>query len=233
MKFNILVNIFLTLAFAITTWTVQSEQTDEDNATTGTTNLVDTLTSTQTNAVTTIDNTNATNTTAGAETDEDYKIAPQDILVIDVFGEKDLSNREFRVSANGDISFPLIGEVKVANLTASQVNKKLVELLKDGYFVDPQVTVAVKEYSKRLVSVFGEVYKPGAIELPGEQKWTIVEAIAQAGGLKTTANKKKIKFTRNGKTQIFDFNELVNSKDPAKKIYLQPGDHIEVPQTLF
>lgn len=161
-----------------------------------------------------------------------YLIAPQDILIVDVFGEKELS-REFKVEANGEITYPLLGVVKVGGMPTTEAESKLKELLAKDYLVDPQVTVTVKEYRKRIITVVGEVTKPGAFELPGEQKWTILDAIGQAGGPTKAANKKRIQFTRRGKTQEFKIEDLQMITDPDQVIWLEPGDSVNVPQTVW
>ena len=106
---------------------------------------------------------------AAAQARADYRIAPNDIIVVDVFGEKDLS-REFRVSGTGTINYYFLGEVQVAGRTTSEVREDLTTRLNKDYLVDPQVTVDVKEYRVREVFVNGQVNKPGAISLTGEQE---------------------------------------------------------------
>lgn len=161
-----------------------------------------------------------------------YLVAPQDILVIDVFGERELS-REFKVEANGHITYPLLGAVKVEGITTSEVEETIKQRLGQDYLVDPQVTVTVKEYRRRVITVMGEVMKPGAFDLPGEQKWTILDAIGQAGGPTKGANKNKIQFTRRGRTQEFRIDDLKKVEDPEKTIWLEPGDSINIPQTVW
>lgn len=160
----------------------------------------------------------------------DYKIAPHDIIVIDVFGEKDLS-REFRVTATGTINYYFLGEVKVAGKTTSEVREKLTEDLNRDYLVEPQVTVDVKEYRVREVFVNGQVNKPGAITLTGEQELNILGALFRAGGLTPRASENKIKFTRPGmKERVLSLDQL---KDPRNNIPLLPGDIIEVGDKLL
>jgi protein involved in polysaccharide export with SLBB domain len=166
----------------------------------------------------------------GAQVRSDYKIAPNDIIIIDVFGEKDFS-REFRVSATGTINYYFLKEVKVAGKTTSEVREMLTEMLDKDYLVDPQVAVDVKEYRVREVFVNGQVNKAGSVLLTGEQDLDILGAIARAGGLTTKANDKKIKFTRPGHPEkVFSLDQL---KDPKNNILLQPGDFIEIPEKLF
>src|SRR5438445_11475262 len=105
----------------------------------------------------------------------DHKVAPLDVIIIDVVGEKDLS-KELRVSSSGTITFPFLGSLEVKGKTPAEVENLLKEKLGKDYLVDPQVIVTVKEYRSRTVSVIGQVNKPGVIALPGEQKIGILEA---------------------------------------------------------
>ena len=160
----------------------------------------------------------------------DYKIAPNDIIVIDVLGEKDLS-KEFRVSATGTINYYFLGEVIVAGKTTSEVREQLTTDLNRDYLVEPQVTVDVKEYRVREVFVNGQVNKPGAIPLTGEQELNILGALSRAGGFTPRASENKIKFTRPGQRErTFTFDQL---KDPRNNIVLLPGDIIEVGDKLL
>ncbi len=163
----------------------------------------------------------------------DYKIAPQDILSIDVFNEKDLTKDQLRVSAKGEISFPLLKTVRVAGKTPAEVEEFIQMLLEKDYLVDPHVIVTVKTYRSRTVEVFGAVVKGGAIDLPGEDKVSILKAIALAGGLTSKANDNKIEHTHNGKTTIYSMRKLKEINDPAKMIYVEPGDVITIPESLL
>jgi protein involved in polysaccharide export with SLBB domain len=165
-----------------------------------------------------------------AQVRSDYRIAPNDIIVIDVFGEKDLS-KEFRVSGTGTINYYFLGEVTVAGKTTSEVREALTADLNRDYLVDPQVTVDVKEYRVREVFVNGQVNKPGAIPLTGEQELNILGALSRAGGFTPRASENKIKFTRPGQRERnFTFDQL---KDPRNNIILMPGDIIEVGDKLL
>src|SRR5213592_3458225 len=162
----------------------------------------------------------------------DHKIAPLDVLTIDVVGEKDLS-KELRVSSNGTVTFPHLGSVEVKGKTPAEVENLLKEKLGKDYLVNPQVLVTVKEYRSRTVSVIGQVNKPGNIALPAEQKMGILEAIAQAGDLAKTANKNRIEVSRKGKTQKFTLDDLKKDTSPEKKFWLEPGDVIYVHESFF
>ena len=167
-----------------------------------------------------------------AQASSDYRIAPQDTIVIDVLGEKEL-NKELRVSATGTVNYFLLGTLEVGGKTTAEVTDMLTELLDKDYLVNPQVTVDVKEYRVREVFVNGAVTKPGAVVITGEQDLTILMAIARAGGLTPRANGNGIKFTRPGRNPItFRYDELAR-QNPSEAITLQPGDVIDVADKLF
>ena len=175
-------------------------------------------------------------TDENARTDDagegDHKIAPLDIIMIDVVGEKDLS-KELRVSSSGTITFPFLGSIEVKGKTPAEVETLLKEKLGKDYLVDPQVIITVKEYRSRTVSVIGQVNKPGIIALPAEQKMGILEAIAQAGDLTKAAKKSGIEVSRKGKTHKFTLEELKKESNPEKKFWLEPGDIISVRESIF
>lgn len=110
----------------------------------------------------------------------DYGVGPHDVLKIEIWNNPDLS-QEVTVSLGNKISFPLIGEMNVKGLTTEQVQHKIQARLADGYLVNPQVTVTVKEYNSQKVYVLGEVNKPGYYSL--SRAATMVDVIAAAGGL--------------------------------------------------
>lgn len=162
----------------------------------------------------------------------DRKIAPQDTILIEVFGEE-LLTKECKVQATGNIIYPLLESVEVAGKTTTEVALFLKDALDKDYLVNPQVTVTVKEYAIRSVNVGGQVEKPGALVIPAEQQWTILDAILYAGGFTRLADKKKIEFTRRGKTQSFTFDQLKKNSEPPNAIMVEPGDLIFVRESLF
>ena len=163
---------------------------------------------------------------------EDYRIHAQDILTIYVVGEKDLPV-EYAVSSRGTVMFPYLDSVEVKNKTCDAIANQLKEALAKDYFVDPQVSVGVKSYHKQYVRVLGCVYKPGQIELPGEQRFDVVDVLAAAGGLTDKANKSKIKVTRKGKTDVFSLDKLKEITDPEQKVWLEGDDIVEVKESAL
>src|SRR3954469_5287256 len=124
-------------------------------------------------------------TTAFAQSAGDYVIGPQDVLTIQVFDQADLGGK-YTVETDGTFSFPLIGRVKAAGLTLRNFETELKQKLADGYFRNPQVTVAVEQYRSQRVFVMGEVRNPGAVALTGGM--SLIEALARAGSTLPSAS---------------------------------------------
>lgn len=107
-----------------------------------------------------------------------YVIGSQDVLLITVWDQPDLSGK-FTVEADGSFTFPLIGRIMAGGLTLRDLEGQLRKRLADGYFKNPQVSVAVEQYRSQRVFVMGEVRLPGAYPLTGDM--TLIEALARAG----------------------------------------------------
>jgi polysaccharide export outer membrane protein len=114
----------------------------------------------------------------------DYRIGPGDLLEISVLEAPDL-DRTVRVSADGEISLPLIGTVQAAGLTSRGLQAVLANLLQHSYMKNPQVSVFVKEMRSHPVSVFGAVEQPGVYQI--REPRTLIEVLSMAHGLAVDA----------------------------------------------
>ncbi len=122
-----------------------------------------------------------------------YRIEPGDVLEIVILGEEELS-RDLLVMHNGNITFPLIGDIKVAGLTTNEVADTLTDKLKK-YFVQPLVSVILKGPTISAIAVYGEVVRPGTVEY--QRGLRLSDYVALAGGPTDRANLKKVKVVRN------------------------------------
>ena len=127
--------------------------------------------------------------TAGAQRPTDYVIGPQDVLSIAVWDQENLAGK-FPVDTDGTFTFPLIGRVKAGGLTLRELEAEIIRRLKDGFFVNPQVSVAIEQYRSQRVFVVGEVRTPGAQSLTGNM--SLVEALARAGSTLASAGDEAI-----------------------------------------
>ena len=159
-----------------------------------------------------------------------YRLAVNDLMEITVYQELDLT-KTVRVAPDGTISFPLLGSVSVAGLTAKELEDKLTELLAQDYLVNPQVSVLIKEYAKVFVS--GQVLRPGAYEL--KSGLSIMEAITLAGGFTEKADPTRIKLDRKEKGAekiiYIDGTEISEKLQKDKDILLEPNDKITVEES--
>lgn len=178
---------------------------------------------------------------ASAQTPADYVIGPQDVLTIQVFDQADLGGK-YSVEADGTFTFPLIGRVKAGGLTLRTFEGELRSRLADGYFRNPQVSVAIEQYRSQRVFVIGEVRQPGAVSLTGGM--TLIEALARAGST-TPAASGEVAIVRTsheapdgpllpdhqGGTEVFraSVREL-ESGALSQNISLRNGDTIFVPR---
>lgn len=174
--------------------------------------------------------TGSTPLSLGSALSETYRIQPTDILVIDVINEPKLAGKEFRVSANGELSYPYIGVVKAADRTPAEVQTEIKKLLEEDYLVRAEVLVQVKEFRKRLVSVLGQVIKPGLVEIPAERRLSVNEAITMAGGYTRLARTSDIQLTRVGRSEPIRFT-AEELRNPDKAVYVEQGDVIYVPES--
>lgn len=156
-----------------------------------------------------------------------YRIGEQDVLVITVWREPELS-ATVMVRPDGKITLPLINDVDAGGLTTEELKALLTDKLRPLVNL-PQVTVAVREINSRKVFVIGQVAREGSYRINSNS--TVLQIIAEAGGLRDFANRKGIYVLRHqdgGQVKLrFNYNNVVRGKDD--NIQLRPGDTVVVP----
>lgn len=149
-----------------------------------------------------------------------YTLGSGDRLKINVFREDQLTG-EFQVDGSGRISFPLVGEVDARGLTIRQFATELTSRLKEGYLVDPKISIEVLNY--RPFYILGEVNKPGKYEyLSGI---TLYNAIALAGGYTHRALENRAEITRANPQRVIG--------DAEHGTVILPGDIINIRERFF
>lgn len=162
-----------------------------------------------------------------------YLIGPGDVLEISVYDNPDLETR-VRVSSDGTIVMPLLGQVEVAELTTAGVGEKITALLDANYLVNPQVNVFVIEYRSKKVVLLGRINQPGLIELSGSI--SLLELISRAGGLEKDAGETAIvKRTIEGEDKIIPINlkSLIEGGDLSQNIPIQDGDTVVIAKSAM
>ena len=156
-----------------------------------------------------------------------YKIAPMDKLAIKVFKMGDLTG-EYEVDLAGNISMPLIGEVRAVNMTTAELDKVLTGRLGERYLENPDVSVGIQASTSRLETVDGAVTRSGAYPVNGPM--TLMQAVALAGGTGPDANARRVAVFRQleGQRQAaaFDLVSIRRGEVPDPAIYA--GDIVVV-----
>lgn len=165
----------------------------------------------------------------------DYKIGPQDTLLITLFNvpasEAGVTPRttEVLVSQNGSISIPLLGDIHASGLTTTVVEQELRQRYAK-YLREPEVGVMVKDYRSQRVSVIGAVTHPGVLPLTGPK--TLVDILALAGGVSEKAGG-QVHLSRQGpqgpEGYLIDLRALTENAE-AHNLLVQADDVINVPK---
>ena len=160
---------------------------------------------------------------------EGYRIGAGDVLSISVWKNADLT-KVVQVLPDGNISFPLIGQIMVSEMTVAQLTKTLQEKIAP-FAPEPQISVEVQQVNSLVVYVIGRTNHAGRFALNGNIN--VLQGLAMAGGLTPFAKRADIKVFRTEKegTKVypFDYDAVTERNALAQNIQLKRGDIIVVP----
>ena len=151
-----------------------------------------------------------------------YRLGSGDVVSVQVLGEEELRREKIRLSDAATISYPILGEIRLAGKTVGELEKLIRDGLQGRYLLNPQVTVTINEYRSFFIN--GQIERPGGY--PFQPGLTVRKAVSLAGGFKERASKEKIFIIREddpkqASTRV-DQNATVN-----------PGDIITVEESFF
>ena len=160
---------------------------------------------------------------------EEYYMRPGDELNIVVTQQQDLGNSStnqspFVVRPDGNVSFPLVRAIHAEGMTVSQFTDVLQQGL-SRYIVNPDVSVNISKLGRVRVYVFGEVRKPGAVEL--DKGHTVIDAIGAAQGFTRDTAKKKIFLIHQDQPKSLipiNLNNMLKTGDMSQNVTLREGD---------
>ena len=160
-----------------------------------------------------------------------YRLGPEDVISVTVFGQDRYSKQGIKIPPSGRISLALIPDgIFVNGKTVDQV-AELVKKRYDEYIINPQVSVSLDQAGSYRYSVVGDVGQPGIRLMT--RRLSVSEAIAEAGGVLQTGNRKKIVVLRkqaNGSLAQIPVNlSAIYRGQAPDSIYLVPGDQVIVP----
>ena len=155
---------------------------------------------------------------------------PLELKVAGVPGEEQAQvNNIYTIDANGSINLPYVGKVPAVGLTPSQLARSIEGVYRTNkIYTNPNITIVMQPTS-RFVNVGGSVRNPTRV--PFTEDMTLLTAINAAGGFNDFADQKRVRLLRGTQVTVFDVRKF--RKDPSLDVTLQPGDKVEVPQSLF
>ena len=164
-----------------------------------------------------------------------YRLQPYDLIDVQVYGEEDL-HKSARLGADGTALLPLIGSVKLGDLTVTEATDRVTQRYADGYVKSPSVLITVLEYRKSTFSILGQVQRPGVYEISEGAHMSIIEAISLAGGYTQTAAQNAVSVKRlvDGKVTIFKVKAADMAQSPdVVPFEVLPGDTVVVTAPLY
>lgn len=179
-----------------------------------------------------------------ARVSKNYRVGGYDVLNIMIYEEEDLSRKALQVSADGYITFPLIGRLKVDKLTTAEIGKLIASrLAREQFLLDAHVSVMVADYKSKRVLVLGTVNNPGSYALRARER--VLDALSKAGGIwrrssisgKGGSGKKGLIIrTQNPNTPQeskivinIDLKGLLEDGDQLANLYMQDKDVLFIP----
>ncbi len=186
--------------------------------------------------------------------ERNYRFGPDDVVEITIFQLLELNTSTTvtaRISEEGYVALPILGNVMAQGLTTRELEREIASLLEEGFLVDPQVSVLVKEYRSRSVLVFGAVARPGIYRIRKNES-TILDVLSQSGGATERAgdwlyvlrNRKEEtasprQSATEGKSEManvpetetiqIDLRRLLQTGDQTLNIAIKHGDVINLP----
>lgn len=174
--------------------------------------------------------------TVKAQDGTNYRLAANDLLDFRVFQEQDLDS-VIRIAGDGSAVFPLIGSVSLGGKSVPEALEILKARYRDGYLVNPQVSITVREYSTSKFTILGQIKKPGAYTFTGNEATTLLQAIGLAGGYTRIADPGNITIKRreNGSERVIKINakRMANNDGSDSSFLIHAGDVITVGESLF
>lgn len=177
-----------------------------------------------------LSSTGVRNESSNTSVPADYRIGAGDVVLVSVWKEPDAS-QEVTVRSDGKVSLPLIKEVDIAGRTPTEAERDLSEKF-NKMIPGADVTVMIRTVNSRKVYLVGAVRTVGSVNMTS--RLTVLQAIAQAGGLTDFAKKKHIYILRheNGKQVRLPFNyeAVIRGERMEQNVVLQPDDTVVIPQ---
>ena len=168
-----------------------------------------------------------------AQNQAEHILGTNDMIEVRVFQETDLDTR-VTLGQDGKVSLPLIGEITVGGLTSNAASQVIAQRYKEGYLVNPNVTVAIATYAKKRFTVLGAVTKPGSFFFPDGENLSLLQAIGMAGGYSRVASPSKVVIKRGSSKEPIKIDAKKMAKNGETGTFMiLPGDVITIGESIF
>jgi polysaccharide export outer membrane protein len=160
---------------------------------------------------------------------ETFRLGPEDVITVDVFGQEKYSRSNITVPPDGRISYPLIGQIKVVGRTTTEVEREITEKLSE-YIIEPKVTVQLVQSHSQKIFIVGDVGAPGIYEMT--RRMNVTEALARAGYITRTGDRSGVRVLRmrpDGQVMAMAVNMKEIERGRGQDLFLVPGDTVVVP----
>lgn len=167
-----------------------------------------------------------------------YELGPGDVINFSLFGRPELDRPGFRIAPDGTVSYLQAQNINVAGLTIDEARLAMEKGLA-AHFRSPRVIITPQEIGSKRFTILGKVINKGVVTL--ERPITLVEAIANAGGIETglferntieLADLDRSFVSRKGQQLPIDFRKLLNEGDMKLNINIEPNDFIFIASTI-
>jgi protein involved in polysaccharide export with SLBB domain len=159
---------------------------------------------------------------AALKADDSYRLGSGDRVRVTVYGQPELTG-EYAVDGGGQMSYPLVGQIRAGGMTAHELERALIGKLSPGYLKNPSISVEVLTF--RPFYIVGEVRTPGSY--PFVNGMTVLNAVALAGGFTYRARENSFYVTRTGE------DGAKNKVSAGADATIMPGDIITVRERYF
>jgi protein involved in polysaccharide export with SLBB domain len=167
-----------------------------------------------------------------------YELGPGDVINFSLYGRPELDRPGFRIAPDGTISYLQAQNINIAGMTIDEARLAIEKGLASN-FLTPRVIITPQEVGSKRFTILGKVINRGVVTL--ERPITLVEAIANAGGIETglferntieLADLDRSFVSRKGQQLPIDFRRLLNEGDMKQNIEIEPNDFIFIASTI-
>ncbi len=156
----------------------------------------------------------------------DYRLAPGDLLDVQIAGRLDVIRQQAVVDLEGVVNVPPLGALPVGGLTLLEAHRKVSERARDVFkFADATITVVAPRTFE--VTVSGEVERPGTVQTTAMRR--VYDVILEAGGVTARGSLRNIVLTRRSGDRRADLLAFQLRGDLAQNPFVEEGLRIHVP----